>query len=278
MKYCDLHTHTAYSDGSFTPAELVAKAKELDLVIAVTDHNTVAGLPDALREAEKQGVTVVPGIELSTVYNGTELHLLGLFIHSAHYGTITQLMKEYHELKEQSNIDLVRRLNDAGYHIDYSRIKQRNITHSINRAHIAAELWERGYVSSVREAFTELLSEEKGYYAPPKRLLTLDAIAFLRQIGAVPVLAHPMQDMDITALRGLLPFAKEAGLLGIETMHSSYSMEQIRLASRIAEEFGLYPSGGSDFHGSNKPDVFLGVGRGNLAIPTEIYEQLKSLQ
>lgn len=271
---CDLHTHTNHSDGSNTPVELVTMAKELDLIIALTDHNTVTGLPEFLAEAERLGVTAIGGTELSTVYHGEEFHLLGLFIDPEKYGEVEELCREYHILKEESNIDLVNRLREAGYSIDYASIKARNVKGNVNRAHIAAELIEAGYFGSVSEAFDRLLDEKCGYYIPPRRLELTDAIGFLTEIGALPILAHPLKDIDGDRLREMLPELIEAGLVGMETMHSSYSDEKIALSKVIAADFGLLESGGSDYHGSNKPGVKLMVGKGNLNIPASIYYKL----
>ena len=271
---CDLHTHTNHSDGSNTPVELVAMAKELDLIIALTDHNTVTGLPEFLAEAERLGVIAIGGTELSTVYHGEEFHLLGLFIDPEKYGEVEELCREYHILKEESNIDLVNRLRKAGYSIDYASIKARNVKGNVNRAHIAAELIEAGYFGSVSEAFDRLLDEKCGYYIPPRRLELTDAIGFLTEIGALPILAHPLKDIDGDRLREMLPEIIEAGLVGMETMHSSYSDEKIALSKVIAADFGLLESGGSDYHGSNKPGVKLMVGKGNLNIPASIYYKL----
>ena len=271
---CDLHTHTNHSDGSSTVAELVRDAKEKNLIIALTDHNTVTGLPEFLSEAEQLGVTAVGGTELSTVYDGREFHLLGLFIEPEHYSKIETLCREYHLLKEQSNIDLVNKLCDLGYTLDYSAIKLKNIKGNVNRAHIAAALVEKGYVSSVKDAFDRLLDEKLGIYTPPKRLELVDAIRFLREIKATPVLAHPLKDIDAIRLREILPELIAAGLVGIETMHSSYTDEQIAVSKEIAAEFNLLESGGSDYHGSNKPGVKLGVGKGNLDIPISVYNRL----
>lgn len=271
---CDLHTHSYYSDGSFSPAEIVAEAKKADLVVALTDHNTVLGLPEFMEAAAKQGVTAVPGVELSTVYDRHELHLLGFFIQPEHYDSIQRLMKEFHALKELSNMEMVERLNAAGYKIDYLSVKKRNATGSVNRAHVAAELMEKGYISSIAEAFDTLLGEYQGFYVPPARLKTMDAIRFLREIHVLPVLAHPLHDLDLQAFRKMLPEAIAAGLMGIETLHSSYDAAAIATATQIAEEMNLLPSGGSDFHGSNKPDIRLGVGKGNLHIPITVYQRL----
>ena len=272
--FCDLHTHSVYSDGSFTPAEIIAEAKRGGLAVALTDHNTVSGLPEFMAEAGRQGVTAVPGIEFSTVYHGKELHLLGLFVEPEDYDTLEQVAKKYHRLKEQSNRDLVTRLREAGFSIDYGTIRRRNPNGNINRAHIAAELHRKGYVSSVQEAFATLLGEEHGYYIPCERLEITAAIRLLRSCRAVPVLAHPLKDLSEGSLRSALPELTAAGLAGMETQHSAYDDAAIALAGAIAEEFRLLPSGGSDFHGLVKPDVRLGTGKGNLRIPMDVYDTL----
>ena len=273
---CDLHTHSVFSDGTYTPSELIAEAKRLGLIVALTDHNTAAGLPEFMNAAQKYGVTAVPGVEFSTEYNGKELHLLGLFVLPEHYAAVERMVKEQHVLKEISNMELVERLNQAGYLIDYAKVKGRNPNGNANRAHVAAELLERGYVTSIREAFDTILSDGGGFYVPPARLKLIDVIKELGHIGVLPVLAHPLQELTEQELRELLPNTIEAGLVGIETMHSSYTSDMISLAENIAAEYNLLSSGGSDFHGSVKPDVSLGTGTGNLDIPVSIYISLLS--
>ena len=275
---CDLHTHSVYSDGSCTPEEIVLAAKKLGLIVALTDHDTAAGLPEFMDAAQRLGVTAVPGVEFSTEYGGKELHLLGLFVLPEHYVAVERMVKEQHVLKEISNIELVERLQQAGYRIDYAKVKSRNPNGNANRAHVAAELLEQGYVTSVREAFETILHEGGGFYVPPSRLQLLDVIQDLRRIGVLPLLAHPLQELTESELRQLLPKAMTAGLVGMETMHSSYTAEMVSLAEKLAAEFGLLSSGGSDFHGSVKPDVALGVGKGVLHIPASKYEALRSLQ
>ena len=271
---CDLHTHSVFSDGTYTPGEIVAEAKRLGLIVALTDHNTAAGLPEFVTMAQKFGVTAVPGVEFSTEYKGKELHLLGLFVLPEHYAAVERMVKEQHVLKEISNMELVERLNQAGYLIDYAKVKGRNPNGNANRAHMAAELLERGYVTSVQEAFDTILSGNGGFYIPPSRLQLIDVVKELRRIGVLPVLAHPLQELTERELRELLPNAIEAGLAGLETMHASYTPEMIARAEEIAAEFGLLPSGGSDFHGSVKPDISLGTGKGWLYIPSEVYWNL----
>ena len=271
---CDLHTHSVFSDGTYTPGEIIAEAKRLGLIVALTDHNTAAGLPELMDAAQKLGVTAVPGVEFSTEYNGKELHLLGLFVLPEHYAAVERMVKEQHVLKEISNMELVERLNQAGYLIDYMKVKRRNPNGNANRAHMAAELLDQGYVSSIREAFDTILSDNGGFYVPPSRLQLIDVIKELRRIGVLPILAHPLQELAEPELRDLLPNAIEAGLAGMETMHSSYTPETIALAEKIAAEFNLLSSGGSDFHGSVKPGISLGTGRGWLCIPSKIYSNL----
>ena len=271
---CDLHTHSVFSDGTYTPGEIIAEAKRLGLIVALTDHNTAAGLPEFMDAAQKLGVTAVPGVEFSTEYNGKELHLLGLFVLPEHYAAVERMVKEQHVLKEISNMELVERLNQAGYLIDYMKVKRRNPNGNANRAHMAAELLDQGYVTSIREAFNTILSDNGGFYVPPSRLQLIDVIKELRRIGVLPILAHPLQELAEPELRDLLPNAIEAGLAGMETMHSSYTPETIALAEKIAAEFNLLSSGGSDFHGSVKPGISLGTGRGWLCIPSKIYSNL----
>lgn len=273
--YCDLHTHSNFSDGTLSPTELIAKAKKIGLAaIALTDHNTVSGLPSFLEEAKNQGVTAIGGTELSTAYAGRELHLLGLFIPQEAYDLIETKTAKYHALKEESNRLLIQRLNAAGYPISYEDVKKRSKSGNVNRAHVAAELLEKGLIPSIKSAFESLLRQNGEFYTPPKRLDVFEAIDFLCEIGATPVLAHPFLELNEQELRDFLPKAIQHGLIGMEIFHSSFEEEQSALAEKIAKEFSLLPSGGSDFHGDNKPHVSLGRVTGNRQIPIAFYQQL----
>lgn len=275
-RFCDLHIHSTFSDGTCPPAELIALAEEADLAaVALCDHNTVAGLPDFVAAAQGREVEAVPGIEFSTDYDGTELHILALFVEPEYYGEITDLLADADRRKEESNVALAAALNRAGYVFDYAAVKAATPKGHINRAHIAAELTRLGYTESVQAAFKTLLSPEHGYYDPPKRMDAYDAIRYIKSIGAVAVLAHPFLSMDETMLRAFLPEAVCSGLDGMETMYAKYSAETTCLATQIAEEFDLCHSGGSDFHGQNKPDILIGVGRGELRVPESWLEALR---
>lgn len=276
MTFCDLHAHSTYSDGTCTPAELIALAEQAGLgAVALTDHNTVAGLPDFLAAAGNSPVMPVPGVEFSTDHGDRELHILALFVQPDHYGPITALLNAALLRKEQSNRDLVTALEKAGIHLDYDAIKASTPTGQVNRALIGAAMLEKGYVSSVQEAFSRWLSPKRGYYVPPKRPDALQTVRFIRGLGAVPVLAHPFLNLDEAGLLKFLPQAVDAGLQAMETFYSKFTPEQTALAKKYAAKFSLAESGGSDFHGKNKPDIALGSGRGNLAIPGEMLKKLK---
>lgn len=272
---CDLHTHSNYSDGTKTPGELIALAEAAGLAaIVLCDHNTVAGLPEFLAAAEGKPLEAIPGIEFTTEHKGKELHILALYVKSDCYGQITQRIDSWLQAKEQSNRELIANLDRAGYFVDYERIKAQAGGY-INRAVIAAEMVRLGYASSVKDAFHTYLSEKRGFYKPPFRLDACQTIRFIKEIGATAVLAHPFLNLDEPGLREFLPQAKEAGLDGMETIYSKYTPEQTALAKQIAEEFDILQSGGSDYHGDNKPDIALGVGRGDLRIDHCLVEPLR---
>ena len=188
---------------------------------------------------------------------------------------LMEMMADFHRRKEQSNIDLVENLNRAGYAIDYAAIKASTADGFVNRAVIAAALLEKGYVESIQGAFKTLLKPSHGYYNPPKRPDAFEVIRYIRSIGAAAVLAHPFLNLEEGELREFLPQAKAAGLHGMEVLYSKFDAATTALAEAMAEEFSLLKSGGSDFHGTNKPDIAVGIGRGDLRIPAEWLKNLK---
>ena len=221
MPFCDLHTHSVYSDGTLTPAELVAEAKKIGLsAVALTDHNTVAGLPEFVSAAENSGVLAVPGVEFSTDYGNTELHILALFVRPDQYASITNLLEQAAQRKEASNRALADALQNGGYLLDYDAIKANTPRGQVNRAHFAAELTRLGYTHTRQEAFETLLAPECGFYVPPARISSLVAIRFIKSLGAVAILAHPFLSLDEKALREFLPMAISAGLDAMETAYS----------------------------------------------------------
>lgn len=276
MKLCDLHTHSLASDGSCTPTEILDLAEERGLsAVALCDHNNLNGLVEFYDAGKERAVEAIPGVEITVDYEGTELHLLGLYIPRVCFGRLALFLQKTDRDKENSNRSLVASLNRAGYAIDYDEIKRKNPKSLINRVQIAVELMEKGYVADRDEAFATLLSEEGGHYKPGPRLSIWTALEALLEAEAVPVLAHPLLQMNREELQEFLPKAKAKGLVGMECYYSTYDEEETRCALELAAEFGLVPSGGSDFHGDNKPHISLGTGVGNLQVPYTCAQALK---
>ena len=273
----DLHTHSTFSDGTFTPTDLLKLAERVGLsAVALSDHNTVDGLPEFLAAGEHSPVEAVPGVEFSTDYGETELHMVGLFLPPDCYGRVSDLLRQALERREQSNLDLIRRLNGAGMALDYDKIRSAVPTGIVNRAVIAAEMTAMGYTPSIKEAFRLWLNPERGYFRPPRRLDVFEVIRFIKAQGGVAVLAHPFLNLKREEdLRGFLKEAREVGLDGMETLYPKFKPEETRLAASLAREFDLLESGGSDFHGANKPDIRMGTGRGTLQVPDAFLEKLR---
>ena len=275
-KICDLHTHSYYSDGSFSPAQLIEAAGEAGLsAIVLSDHNTVAGLPEFVAAAAGTGIEAVPGIEFSTEYQGTELHVLGLYVRPENYAAIDAVLRQFLVRKEESNRALIRRLNEAGLALSYDRIAQ-TAAGRINRAVIGEEMVRLGYCKDVKDAFSRYLKVSRGYYVPPERPDVFETIRFIKSLGCAAVLAHPFLNLTEAQLREFLEPAKAAGLDGMEVYYARYDEATTALAESMAEEFGILKSGGSDFHGTAKPDISLGTGEGDLRVPVSLLEKLKN--
>ena len=275
MKICDMHVHSCFSDGSSTPTELINEAISIGLsAIALTDHNNIGGAEEFLKASKGKDVQAVIGVEFSTDYGNKELHILGLFIAPEHYDKVAKYCEQIIINKENSNKIMIERLKKAGYDIDYGEVRA-NCKGTMNRAHIGAVLYKKGYTKTIEEVFEKILSKDGCIYESARRLDVFKTIKFIRSIGAIPVLAHPFLDLTESELRVFLAKATANGLIGMETDYTTYSDEQTALARKIAEEYGLKRSGGSDYHGVNKDRVALAKGRGNLIIPYSIYENLR---
>lgn len=268
--FCDLHTHTKLSDGSSTPEELIAEAVALGLsAVALTDHNTMDGLPAFLAAAEEQNILAIPGVEFSVDYDGTELHLLGLFIDPAQFPALREITRDYRQRKDDSNRELVAALARDEYLLDYEQIKAKSPNGNINRSHIADALLEKGYCEDKKIAFRKFLTKDGKYYREPAKPPVWEILDFLTGIHAVPVLAHPFLDLSAERLAEFLPQAKARGLMGMEVRYTLFDDTETELATRMARDFDLLPSGGSDYHGTKKVNTFLGMGSGNLRIPLQ---------
>ena len=275
-KTCDLHSHSRFSDGTLSPTELVKLAEAQGIsALALTDHNTSEGLPEFMEAGRQSSVITVPGCEISTEWNKNEIHIVGLFFRRKYWGEIDNLLEQAHIAKNASNQRLINNLNKAGYRISEEEVSAL-ASGNYNRAHVARILMAKGYVNSVTEAFDTLLRPGKGFYYPPDRITSLEAIHFIKTFGATAIMAHGLISLTREQMRSFLPEAKKAGLDAIETRYSDYDEEMTATAISFAEEFSLRQSGGSDFHGQTKPHISLGTGRGNLLVPYEFYENMRA--
>ena len=276
MKLCDLHSHSHFSDGSLSPAELIQLAEEKGLsALALTDHNTAKGLPEFMAAGRASSVIPVPGCEFSTDYNGKELHIVGLFFAEETWPEIEDYVDLMRLAKHHSNVQLLEALSAAGYDVRYEEAAALTDADEFNRAHVARLLTEKGYVSSPREAFDTLLAEGAGFYVPPKRITALGTIRFIKRYGAVAVLAHPFLNLSYEDLLVFLPLARQAGLDAMETRYTEFDEQTTARAVQLTRLFGLKESGGSDFHGAAKPKISLGSGWGQLRVPFSFYKKLK---
>ncbi|MFR6424894.1 MAG: thiamine diphosphokinase [Oscillospiraceae bacterium] len=279
MERIDLHTHTLASDGSDAPADVVRKAAALGLrAVAVTDHDTFAGLPEARAAGRRCGIEVVPGVELSTVWGGEEVHLLGYFMDTEDTALRT-LMTRATDERNARNETMVQRLHDAGYPITMDDLHAAFPGQTVlGRPHIAALLVQRGCIASVPDGMRGLLGRGKEFYVPRYNVPLEDFIRALRAAGGVPVVAHIFKyRFDDAQRTAMLAAAADAGALGVEVRYTTYTPEQTAAAQALAERFGLAPSGGSDYHGLRKPDIALGSGRGGLRVPYAWLAGLKAL-
>lgn len=275
--FCDLHTHSTFSDGTLTPEALVELAVKQELgAVALTDHNTVAGCARFTAAAAGKPIHAVCGTEFSTDFGGTELHLLGLFLPPAVFAEVTAFTAKCNAMKEESNRQTIENLRAAGYGISYDELCAAFPGIFRNRSHIAQLLMRRGIVKTVAEAFQKLLDTDCGFYIRPHNPSFFDTIRQVKAWGGVAVWAHPLYHVDISKVYAILPAAAAAGLDGAEVYYSTYSDADTAAMLAAVKAFGLLPSGGSDFHGSVKPDIALGTGRGNLAVPYSCYEALRA--
>ena len=271
----DLHTHTTASDGSMTPVELVRHAFEKCLAaIAVTDHDTISGVEQAIEEGKKLGIEVIPGVEISVSFD-PEMHLLGYFLNGK-YDSILKTLEELREKREQRNPRIVSKLNELGFDITLSEVNSLAAGGIVGRPHIARVLVDKGYVASIAEAFDKYLASGKPAYFKKEKLTPEEGISEITRAGGVPVLAHPIYlNMSTDQLDGLLEQLAGMGLKGIEAYYAENTAEQTEVLLQLAQKHKLLVTGGSDFHGRFKPDIEIGSGRGSLKVPYSLLERLK---
>ncbi|MGN0141296.1 MAG: PHP domain-containing protein [Roseburia sp.] len=272
----DLHVHSTASDGTVSPAELISLARAAGLsAIALTDHDTTAGVPEAAQAAERSGIELIPGIELSTTYGDKEIHIVGLFIDPKNE-LLSAKTKEFRDCRDRRNEKMVAALQQEGFPITMEQLEQENPDCVITRANIARFLFHHGYIKSVQEAFDKYIGDGCRCYVGRFKISPMEAAALIRQAGGVAILAHPLlYHMSSARLQQLIDDLKAAGLDGIEAIYSTYTPGEERLMKELASKNGLLISGGSDFHGSNKPSIRLGSGKGSLFVPYSVLSALR---
>lgn len=277
-KIVDLHVHSTESDGTFTPEELVEEAKKVGLsAFALTDHDTVSGVKKALDAAKDTGIEVIPGVELSTDYNGKEVHIVGLYIDIEHPKLLSQTAA-FRECRNNRNEKMIEALQKEGFDITFEKLVAENPDCVITRANIARYLYEHGMIKSVQEAFDKYIGDGCRCYINRFKVSPMDAVKLIKEAGGIAILAHPLlYHMSSVTLQKLIDELKAAGLDGIEAIYSTYTPGEERLVKKLAEENHLLVSGGSDFHGTNKPSIRLGTGRGQLYIPYSVLDTIKEL-
>lgn len=308
MEIVDLHVHSNRSDGTFTPAGLVDYAMEKGLAaFALTDHDTIDGVEEAIlrREelkkafAESRGgghtrtganaqggifprdkavcpvPEVIPGIEFSTEYQGRDIHIVGLFI-DYKSPVLLRHLKAFVDSRDTRNQKMCRLLTRAGIPVTYEALLEEFPGAVITRAHYAKYMLNHGYIKTLQEAFERYIGDGCPCYVSREKVTPVQAVKLILCTGGVPVLAHPvLYHLEDRQLELLISELKEAGLMGIEAVYSTYTQEEEGRMRTLAARHGLLISGGSDFHGSNKPGLDLAVGYGKLFIPGSILEEIK---
>ena len=276
MSRIDLHLHTTHSDGSLPPAEVLRLAHNARVTaLAITDHDILSGIPEAIVTGAELGIEVIPGVEISSCVGGSELHILGYFIDWQDSELIRRLAA-LRESRHARNPQIIERLRSLGLDVTYKEVRALAGTDSVGRPHIARLLMDKKYVTSAKDAFDRYLAEGRPAYVARELPQPAVAIAWIRAAGGVAVLAHPTwAKVSGEGLNALLTTLKADGLGGIEVHYSTHTKRQTTEYLDLAKRLNMLVTGGSDFHGITKPDIEVGTGRGGLKVPASLLEPLK---
>jgi predicted metal-dependent phosphoesterase TrpH len=281
-QYVDLHCHSTASDGTLAPAEVVRLAKDAGLSgLALTDHDTIGGIAEAAAEAARVGLDFLTGIEISAEYPhpGT-MHILGYGV-DPESTSLRELTRQLLEGRDNRNPRIIARLQELGVSITMeeveheAKVDQSEKKKPVGRPHIAAILLRKGYVSSIKQAFDKYLAPGGLAYFDKERLTPRRALEMIHESGGLPVLAHPVQlrtENDAQLERAVKDLV-DMGLLGLEIIHSDHTPDLVEKYTRLADRYGLVKTGGSDFHGTNKKDIYLGTANGRR-VPRELMDRL----
>lgn len=282
IKYIDLHTHSTASDGTCSPTEVAVLAKEAGLnIIALTDHDTMVGVEECFKKGLELDLPVIAGVEMSCVYRSKEIHILGYLLPDSFPPKYLEVSDEIFEdlnffAQERSNrnAEIIERFKNDGIFIYKNDLNNGNPNAQITRAHFSNALIKLGLVKDKAEAFDKYL-EYGGKYIPVKKITTVRCMEFLTKHNFFISLAHPFQyKFSDYELEELLTHLIDLGLKGVEVYHSTHSNTDINKLYSLAEKYNLLPTGGSDFHGGNKPGLYIGKGYGDLQIPFELIQNI----
>ena len=280
MKHCDLHMHSTHSDGTVPPKELVRLAKEAGLAcIALTDHDTLDGVREAQEEGRRLGVEVIPGVEISVKFEPGTLHILGYFV-DPNSKELAEGLEKVQQARKERNPKIIELLRASGVEITLEEVERESNGGQIGRPHFARVLIRKGYAKDSKEAFQKYLSKGSSAYVDKRNLTSQEALDLINRSGGVASIAHPKQmklDETPSQLEAEVKRLKTEGMLGIEVYSSCQSREEASVYRALAERLGLFVTGGSDFHGSNKPSIRLGQMGQGAAIPYETVDQMRKI-
>lgn len=272
----DLHAHTSASDGTYSPKDLVKLAKSEGIeAIAITDHDTIEGLPEALEAGEKMGVEVIPGVEISIDHQPGSMHVLGLFL-DIENEKLKEYLTDLQTSRSSRNPRIIEKLNELGLSITMEEVEKISGGGQVGRPHIAAALLKNGHVRTIQHAFDKYLKKGAVAYFERHRLTREKAVDMIHGAGGLVILAHPHTlGVNGISLDNLMAELKEVGFDGLELFYNSHSPSDEDKLMKIVDKNGFVISGGTDFHGENKPSIKLGVGYGNMAIPYEVLQEMR---
>ncbi len=282
MKRIDLHVHSNVSDGTFDPSYVVELAYRAGLsAIALTDHDTIAGISEALHAAKqyetaKIPLKIIPGVEISVGYKDRDIHILGLMIDYKNQALIS-VLEQIRRERDIRNIKMAENLANDNIDISIEKLLEQEEENTvITRAHFAKYLAKHHYAKDIKDAFKKYLEIDGKYYVSRNYISPEDAITFIRNAGGIPILAHPLlYKLPNLELETLIKRLADHGLLGLEAIYSSNIGQEEQYLKKKKKKYHLEISGGTDFHGANKPDLQIGIGRGTMAIDYQILVDLK---
>ncbi len=288
--FIDLHSHTNISDGSLSPTDLIDLAVKSNIsVLALTDHDSLDGIAEAKKAAQvatanNNPITLVPGVEISVYYKNRDVHVLGLLVDETDSVLIKELSGANQKRNARNEI-MAENFRKDGISITIEILRERassknslesNTDSVITRAHFATYLVENGYAKDTQDAFDKFLGDDGPYYVPREYLAPKRGLELIHGAKGLAFIAHPfLYGFTADEVGEMIKDFKDFGLDGIEVSHSTHTREQEEMLLKLSRDNNLLVTGGSDFHGQAKPDVKLGIGKGNMKIPYSIYEEIK---